>query len=277
MWKSVREFPGALVNALGWIAGIAAAALPKRWWPTLDPYIPVTDSASIAAILTILVAGVIGVPGFISHTTEQVSLNNRVILGGASGRTSRSASGEAASDRDWGQMFVGVSGLSLFTFIFLTPAGWASTYLGISGTWRGIAAAVDEPFGDPILTGLDALILRGTRRTRTHVARYQRESLEGRDVPDRIVRGSQVGVDDAEWVIISARRKPLWDSGTVVDTGERWFRISSIEERTITGRLRTLYGLTEHRDSGAIRRLVLYDMPPDWEQRAADERHDSAH
>lgn len=276
MWKSVREFPGALAGALAWIAGVTAAALPKRWWPTLDPYIPVTDSASIAAILTILTAGAIGVPGFISHATEQVSLNNRAILVAATDQASRPASEETVSERDWGRMFTGASGLSLFTFIFLTPAGWASTYLGISGTWRGIAAALDDPFGDPILTGFDALVLHGARRTRTRVARHQRESLEGPEVPDRVVRGSHIGIAGAELVIISARRKPLWDDGTVVDAGGRWFRVSSIEERTIGGWLRTLYGLTEHRDHEVFRRRVRYEMPSHVERRTADERHDSA-
>lgn len=105
-------------------------------------------------------------------------------------------------------MFVHASSLSLFTFIFLTPAGWASTYLGISGTLRGIAAAIDDPFGDPILTGVDAILLHGARRSRAHLSRRQRESLEGPDVPDRVVRGSHIGIVAAELVIVSARRKP---------------------------------------------------------------------
>ena len=102
----------------------------------------------------------------------------------------------------------------------------------------------------------------GMRRVGSDVARTRREMLEGPAVADRVVLGSHIGVAGAELVIVCARRKPLWDVGTVVDTGEQWFRVTSIEERTIGGRLRTLYGLTEHRDSGAIRRAVRYDMPP---------------
>jgi hypothetical protein len=270
MWHSVREFPGALVNALAWIAGVAAATLPKRWWPTLDQYIPVTDAAPISAILTVLIAGAIGVPGFIGHTTEQVALNNQAILAEATGQASRPASAETVSEQDWGRIFVGASSLSLFTFIFLTPAGWASTYLGISGMWRAVAAAVDDPFGDPILTGFDALVLGGARRTRGRVARHQRELLEGPEVPDRVVRGSHIGISGAELVIVSARRKPLWDDRTVVDTGERWFRVSSIEERTIGGWMRTLYGLTEHRDLEVFRHRVRYEMPSHMGKRRPD-------
>jgi hypothetical protein len=267
MWDGVRGFAGALLGVVTWITGVAAATLPKRWWPVLDPYVPATDSAAISAILTILVAGVIGVPGFISHVTEQVSLNNHAILAAAQDQASRPAPEETVSGRDWGRMFVGASGLSVFTFIFLTPAGWASTYLGISGTWRGIAAAVDDPFGDPILTGVDALLRGGMHRVRSDVARTRREVLEGPAVADRVVLGPNIGVAGAELVIVCARRKPLWDVGTVVDTGEQWFRVCSIDERTIGGRLRTLYGLTEHRDSGAIRRAVRYEMPPRAEGR----------
>jgi hypothetical protein len=267
MWDGVRALAGELLGVVTWIAGVAAATLPKRWWPMLDAYVPATDSASISAILTILIAGAVGVPGFISHVTEQVSLNNSAILAAAEGQASRPASAETVSENEWGRMFVGVSSLSIFTFIFLTPAGVTSTYLGISGTWRGIAAAVDDPFGDPILTGVDVLVLGGLRRTRSGFARNRRGMLEGPAVADRVVRASSIGVAGADLVIVAARRKPQWDVGTVVDTGDDWFRVASIEERTIGGRLRTLYGLTAHRDSEAIRRAVRYEMPPRAEGR----------
>ena len=261
MRKSIREFPAAVLAALAWIAGVLAAGLPKRWWPALDPHVPASDSAGIAAIATILAGAAIGVPGFIGHATEQVSRNNRTILDAATRQAARPPSSDKLSDREWGRMFVTASGLSLFTFIFLTPAGWASTYLGISGVWRAVAAAVDDPFGDPILTGLDSLFLRTAHRGRAQIARRRRESLEGPDVPDRIVRGSQLGMADTEVVIVSSRAKPFWDVGTVVDAGDRWFRVIGIEERTIQGRLRTLYRLNEHRDHEVFRRPVRYDMP----------------
>jgi hypothetical protein len=261
MRKSLHQLPAACLNALAWIAGVAAAGLPKRWWPVLDPYVPASDSAGVAAIVTILAGAAIGVPGFIGHATEQVSRNNRAILDAATDQAARPPSSDKISDREWGRTFVTASGLSLFTFIFLTPAGWASTYLGISGVWRAVAAAVDDPFGDPLLTGLDSLFLRTARRGRAHIARRRRESLEGPEVPDRILRGSQVGTADTEVVIVSSRRKAFWDAGTVVDAGDRWYRVIGIEERTIQGRLRTLYRLNEHRDHEVFRRPVRYDIP----------------
>jgi hypothetical protein len=260
MWNSIRDLLHALLNAVAWLAGIAAGNLPKRWWPGLDRYVPATDCAPIATIATIVIAAAIGVPGFLRHAADQASANNQAILDAAADpRNAKTAA--ALNERDWGRMFVDVNSLSLFTFIFLSPAGWASTYLGISGTWRAIAAAVDEPFGDPILTGVDALLVRGVRRRGDRVARTRRESLEGPEVPDRIVSGAPVGLAGADLVIVASRRKPLWDVGTVVDTGEKWFRVTSIEERTIGPWLRTIYALNEHKDFEVFRRSLRYDLP----------------
>jgi hypothetical protein len=119
------------------------------------------------------------------------------------------------------------------------------------------------------LTGVDALLLQGARTTRTRYARTRRETLEGPEIRDRVLRGTQVGIPGAQIVIIAARRKALWDVGTAVDTGERWFRVTAIEERTIGGWLRTLYALNEHKDFEAFRRCVKYEMPAEGDKRSA--------
>ena len=250
-----------------WAGGIVGASLPKRWWPALDAYVPASQSTLASAIVTVLAAGAIGIPGFISHTASQASLNNRATLMAAQREAAKPESQERFDERAWGRAIVGASSLSLFTFVLLTPAGWLSTYFGMSGTWRAIAAAVDDPFGDPVLTGLDALIVGGIVRARERRLRSRRESLEGPEVPDRIVPGSKVGMPGADLVVVSARRKAEWDKGTAVDTGDRWFRVTSIEERTIGGRLRTLYGLTEHHDLEVFRRCVRYELPARAEER----------
>ncbi len=56
MWKSVPEFSSALASTFTRTAGVAAASLPKRWRPMLEPDVPVTVTGSIAAILTIIEA-----------------------------------------------------------------------------------------------------------------------------------------------------------------------------------------------------------------------------
>ena len=38
MWDGVKAFAGELLGVVRWIAGVAGATLPKRWWPVLDPY-----------------------------------------------------------------------------------------------------------------------------------------------------------------------------------------------------------------------------------------------
>ena len=85
--------------------------------------------------------------------------------------------------------------------------------------------------------------------------------LEGPEIPDRVVPGAQVGLPDALLVVVASRRKPDWDAGTVVITPGSIYRVGTIVERTIRGRLRTLYPLTEHKDFEAFRRTVHYDMP----------------
>jgi hypothetical protein len=87
-----------------------------------------------------------------------------------------------------------------------------------------------------------------------------REALEGSDVPDLSMTGVAAHLP-ADIVIVSARRKPGWDRGTVVLTERGCFRIGTPVERTIGGRLRTLYPLTEHRDLEVIRRSVTYTLP----------------
>lgn len=243
------------------VLGVCAAMLPSRWWNALDQYVPATSSAPAAAIVTILIAGAIGVPGFIAHVTDQVSHNNQLILQEAERQAAGPVSAETVDARDWGRMFINASGLSLFTFVFLTPAGWLSTYLGLTGIWRATATITDHPFGDPILTGLDALALRTVRTRQLRAAREQREALEGPEVPDRIVPGSKAGMPGVDFVVVASRMKPGWDKGTVVISASRTYRVGTIEERTIAGRLRTLYPLTEHKDFEVFRRTVRYDLP----------------
>jgi hypothetical protein len=47
----------------------------------------------------------------------------------------------------------------------------------------------------------------------------------------------------------------------VVFTQAAVYRLGDPVERTIAGRLRTLYPLAEHRDLEAIRKSVHYDLP----------------
>ena len=42
-------------------------------------------------------------------------------------------------------MSVAMTSLSLFTFLLLTPQGWATMYLGLTGFVRAVEAGFDDP------------------------------------------------------------------------------------------------------------------------------------
>lgn len=235
------------------IAGVAAATLPARLWPALDAHIPVTSSAIVAGLLTMLGGLAIGIPGFFVYAAELASIHNQLMLTAAT-------SGVPGGDEMTTAMPVAATALSLFTFILLTPLGWASAYLVLTGGFRAAAALFDDPLGDPMVSVIDMAGVRLFRSLRARRARARRESLEGPEVPDRIVTGAAAGLPDADLVVVASRRKPDWDAGTVVLTSTSAYRVGVIVEREIGGRLRTLYPLQEHRDLEAFRRIVRYEI-----------------
>ena len=237
----------ALAEALRRVAGVGAAMLPRRWWDTLDVYVPASGSALVSGILTFMAGAGLGIVSFVSHATGWAAETNKLVLG--SPDLALSGAGSVSML------------LAFFTFLFFTPWGWLTLYLTFTGFLRAGAAAFSESFGDPLLTGLDALALGTTRRARASRARGRREALEGPEVPDRIVPGSKLGMQGVDLVIVASRAKPEWNKGTVVITATKAYRVGKVEERTIAGRLRTLYPLTEHRDLEVFRRSVHYDLP----------------
>jgi hypothetical protein len=60
---------------------------------------------------------------------------------------------------------------------------------------------------------------------------------------------------------VTSRRKEGWARGVAVFTSSACDRIGDPVERMVTGRLRTLYPLTEHKDFEAVRKSVRYDLP----------------
>jgi hypothetical protein len=225
------------------VAAIAAAMLPVRYWSAFDSYMPVTSSAVLSGIVTLLAGAAIGIPGFIGHASAQASASNEFMLKAATGPQGGGVTTALP---------VAMTSLSLFTFLLMTPAGWASMYLGLSGFTRALSAVCDDPRGDLILSLIDSAAAGTSRNLKARRAASRRLALEGPEAPDRIVRGSQ---------IVSSRRKPDWDAGTVVISEQTAYRVGPIVERQIHGRLRTLYPLTEHNDLEVFRRTVRYELP----------------
>jgi hypothetical protein len=237
---------GMLAAVPAFVAAMVAALLPYRHWERLPYWIPVRAAAFASGLATLLGGAAIGIPGFLEHAAANVSLANDTMLKYDFFNRSLSA---------------GFGGLSIFTFMLLTPKGWLTSYLLATGTVRGMGAWFDDPIGDPVLTGLDALV--GGRREKRANERQRREraALEGPELADRVVSSAKAGIPGCDLVIVSTRRKPGWDRGTTVFTTEAAYRIGEPVERTVAGRLRTLYPLTEHKDFEAVRKSVHYDLP----------------
>jgi hypothetical protein len=251
MRRHLRGYTAYMAEGVRAVAAVLCAMLPRRYWPALDQFLPVSEAAGAAGIVTVLIAGSIGIPGFLRHAQNQSDAHAAAVA-------SVIGMSETVANR---RFLSGVNGLSLFTFLLLTPPGWATMYLGLSGVVRAAGAWLDDPHGDFLLTAADAALTRTSRDRQARKARETREALEGPEVPDRLVSGTQLGMPEAQLVVVASRPKPGWDAGTVILTQGPSYRIGRIVERTIHGRLRTLYPLNEHKDSEVFRRTVRYDLP----------------
>jgi hypothetical protein len=237
--------PGAVVAVL-------AAWLPQRFWGALPIWIPVERAAFASGILTIFAGAAIGIPGFLEHAGANVSFLNQTLV----------TEGRRNADVDYNRgMVQGFAGLSIFTFLFFTPTGLVTLYLLGSGAARAGGAWFDDPIGDPMLTGIDYAVAGGRDRHRRDARRRRREALEGPEVPDRVVTPAAAGLPGCDVVIVASRLKPGWENGVTVFTANAAYRIGQPVERTVAGRLRTLYPLSEHTDFEAVRKSVIYDLP----------------
>jgi hypothetical protein len=232
------------------IGAVLAAMLPRYYWGAFERWVPVHNAPLAASLLTLLTGAALGVTGFMSHLAEVTSANNELYM-------------EAAQRVKGEDMPLpsALSGLSLFTFIFLTPQGWISTYLTLSGLVRAAGSQFDDAHGDLLLTAVDAGVRRAATATSVKAREEQRRRLEGPRVRDRIVTGAEVGLPHADVVVVASRIKDDWDHATVVLSDDGEFRVVGIEDRTIDGRLRRLYALARHNDLEAFRRVVQYEFP----------------
>ena len=240
-----------MMSAIRFVCAMAASLLPSRHWDRISPDLPIERGAFAAGIATMFAGATVGIPGFLAHAHAETS-----------------AGLDLALARMWktevyrGDLVMGHSGLAIFTFLLLTPAGWLTMYLLGTGTYRAIAAYFDDPFGDPMLTGIDYVVSRGWTRRTTRRAIDTRETREGPEVADRVVSPTAAGIPGCDFAIVASRRKEGWERGVAVFTQGGCYRLGDPVERTINGRLRTLYPLTAHADLEVVRKSVRYDLPP---------------
>jgi hypothetical protein len=241
-------------------AATAAALVPRRYWPSVEEHLPITQAALASAVATLALAGVIAVPAFFRHSEASADRAVEAMLQSSGWRTPAPGSPPPSSSRATATWVT--SYLAFFSFAFFTPVGLFSTYLGLSAVVRAVCVAADEPMGDPLLTAVDAVARRGSYERRMRRARLSRERLEGPEVADRLVPAPAAGFADADVVVVASRQKPEWTAGAFVITSEKWYRLGHPVERLTPGGLRTLYPLTELRDREVVRRGIHYELPP---------------
>ena len=177
----------------------------------------------------------------------------------------RQASGTLGGQDITGAAPVALTMLSAITFAIGTPLGWLATYLAATGLVRGLAAAVGERRGDPIVGLARRVIVRWRRRRREAKTEAAYAALAGPEVPDRVVAAERFGVEGADLVVVASRPKPDWTQGTVLDCGDRWLAVGEAVQRSLPVGLRTLYPLVEMPSSAVFRRVVRYELPPQVE------------
>jgi hypothetical protein len=233
-----------------WIAALVVGAAPRRVWPILERHLPIARTAALAGALTMLTGFFAGVGGFFSFATGMAGANNSWML-----RTLSSGGPDSAALVPYGMSVV-----TLFIFVFVTPIGWLSSYLTVSGFLRAVSAWLDDPRGDPLLSLIDGAAVRFVARRRQRSARQARERREGSAAPDVLVPGHALGLS-ADYVVLASRRKAEWTAGATIMTSEQWYRLGEPYDLETPVGLRTAYPLTKFVTVEAVRRGIEYELP----------------
>ena len=241
----------ALLSVPAWVLAMAYAVMPHRVWRRLPFHVPMNSAAFLSGLAFFFAGAAVGIPGFLEHAHANAGLG-----------IDRALEHMNRTEVYRGDLVIGFSGLSVFTFLLLTPQGWLTAYLMVTGGLRAGAAWFDDPVGDPLLTAIDYALVGRRDKRRAATARKAREKQEGPEIPDRVVTATAAGLPPCDLVIVSSRRKDGWERGVAVLTADAAYRIGEPVERVVAGRLRTLYPLTTHADFEAIRKAVHYELPP---------------
>lgn len=221
-------------SPLAAIAAVLAGTLPRRYWTAID--LPIAEKATFAGVVTLLAGCALGITGYFAHL-------ERVL--------------ETAVFVPSPYMMV-----AYFGYVFFTPRGLFSLYLVGSGLARAVSGWIDEPFGDPVLTAIDALFHRTRGAAVTRASHRERLAAEGADQPDRRYAGAWAGLPGVDFVIVAARRKAEWTVGTFVITQDGWFTLGQPFDRPMPQGVRTIYPLTLLATMDVMRKGVAYELPP---------------
>lgn len=222
---------GLITYPLATLAGV----LPRRHWESID--LPIEDVALASALLNFLGGAALGITGyfeFMARVLEQRLWTSPPFM-----------------------IYVFIS------YVFATPPGLFSLYLVGTGLVRYGAWFIGEPVGDPLLTAADNLSRRMRTSNRARSDRNARLALERDDEPDRRYDGEWAGLDEVDFVIVAARRKPGWTKGTWIITNEGWFTLGEPFDRPMPQGLRTVYPIALQTNTlDVLRKGVSYELPP---------------
>jgi hypothetical protein len=234
---------------------LLANLLPRRYRLEWDGRLPIAAMAGWSALLTVLLAFAIGVPGFLRYATRAGSAVTDTML-----QTAEKVNQGQASLEKMPESYL-LSMLTLPAFLFFTPRGLVTLYLGGTGLFRCLAFAAGEPRGDPLLGGIDAGLRALWTRRKARRDAALREALEGPEVADVLLSGRDGGAPEAVYALVASRRKPGWSEGALVLDGEARYRIGRPFDRRYSGGLRTVYPLLEVATAEVMRRVVRCVLP----------------
>jgi hypothetical protein len=234
---------------------LLANLLPRRFRLEWDGRLPVTATAGWSALATVLLAFAIGVPGFLRYAARAGSAVTDTMLS-----TANAVNRGEASLRKMPESYL-LSMLTLPAYLFFTPRGLVTLYVGGTGLFRCLAFATGEPRGDPLVGGVDAGLRALWARRRARRLSAEREAQEGPEVPDVLLSGRDGGAPEAVYALVASRRKPGWSEGAFVLDGEARYRIGCPFDRRYAGGLRTVYPLVEVAQAEVMRRIVRYALP----------------
>lgn len=237
------------------LVGVFRCVLPVRYWQEMR------GGAYLSILLTAALGARIGYAGFFERASragqEGAALALKLGAPGGAGGVSGLSQTDAVAAALMGNALTPVA------FFLFTPVGWLADYLVISAVFRGFTLAVDNPWGDPLLTVIDHVV-RGKRADR--LAKQQaaeRELAEGPEVPDQILECRKFAGKEADYVVVASRRKEGWTPLTTVIADSVRLRVGDPLERKVNGLLRTCYPLKVIRDIQVDRRIVHYEWPED--------------
>jgi hypothetical protein len=237
-----------------WIVAIPMGLLPRRLWPALDRHLPLRQAAAVSGAATMLAGFFYGFGGFMTFATDLASANNDWLM-------TRLAGSPMGSDPAAGLVPYGISVLTLFIYLFFTPRGLFSLYVAATGTLRAISGYLDDPHGDPILSGIAWTAETMFHRNRNERRQIARERLEGTERPDVLQTGDWAGVPEFDYVVLASRQKADWIDGAIVMTADDWYKLGvSFDMQTPAG-MRTAYPLKKMDTVEVVRRGIQYQLP----------------